>query len=104
MTSIRVFITIIITKIWLLSLTLVLLILLILLLLITVNKLAEENFVCNDDGFQRFCEISSVTLYNLAPGKIKHVRGSQMPFSKKELSKEILKRTKLPKWFPTKKR
>ena len=39
-----------------------------------INKLSQENFVNNDDGFKRFCDI---------------------PFFDKELSKAIMTRTKL---------
>ena len=36
-----------------------------------VNKLSRENFVNNDDGFQRFCDISLATLNKHAPCKKK---------------------------------
>ena len=52
-----------------------------------INKLTLENFVNNDDGFQRFCDISLATLNEHVPCKIKHVWGNQMPFFDKKLSK-----------------
>ena len=36
-----------------------------------INKLSRENFVNNDDGFQRFCDISLATLNKHAPCKKK---------------------------------
>ena len=41
-----------------------------------INKLAQENFVNNDDGFQRFYGISSATLYKHAPCKKKKKKKS----------------------------
>ena len=62
-----------------------------------MNKLSQEYFFNIDDGFQRFCDISLATLNKHAPCKLKHVRGNQMPFFDKELSKAIMTRTKLRK-------
>ena len=59
-----------------------------------INNLSKENFITNDDGFQRFCHISLVTLNKHAPCKKKHAR-VKVPFFNKELSKEIMTWTKL---------
>ena len=70
-----------------------------------INSLSKENFVNNDDGFQRFCHISLDASHKHAPrknrhlGKKKHARGSQMPFIDKELLKSIMTRTKLRNIF-----
>ena len=50
-----------------------------------INNLSKENFINNDDGFQRFCHISLDVLNKHAPRKEKHARGNQMPFFNKEL-------------------
>ena len=60
-----------------------------------INNSSKENFINNDDGFQRFCHISLDVLNKHAPCKKKHARGNQMPFFNKELSKAIMTRTKL---------
>ena len=52
-----------------------------------INRLSQQNFVNNNGGFQRFYDISLETLNKYAPCKIKHVRGNQMPFFNKKLSK-----------------
>ena len=57
--------------------------------------MSQQNFVNNDNGFQRFSYISLATLNKHAPCKIEHVRGNQMPFLDKELLKPITTRTKL---------
>ena len=43
-----------------------------------IKNLSKENFINNDDGFQRFCDISLNALNKHAPCKKKHVRGNQM--------------------------
>ena len=55
-----------------------------------INDLSKENFINNDDGFQRFCHISLDALNKHAPRKKKHARGNQMPFFNKELSNAIV--------------
>ena len=64
-----------------------------------INNLPKENFINNDDGFQRFCHISLDALNKHAPRKKKHARGNQMLFFDKELSKAIMTRTKLRNIF-----
>ena len=64
-----------------------------------INDLSKENFINNDDGFQRFCDISLNALNKHAPCKKKHARGNQMPFLNKDLSKAIMTRTKLRNIF-----
>ena len=61
--------------------------------------MSKENFAINDDGFRRFCEISLDSLDKHAPRKKKYVRGNQMPFFNKELSKATMTRTKLRNIF-----
>ena len=60
-----------------------------------LEKLSKEIFENNDEGLQRFCDINLQVLNQHAPQKIKYVRGNQMPFMTKHLSKEIMKRSKL---------
>ena len=64
-----------------------------------INNLPKENFINNDDGFQRFCHINLNALNKHAPCKKTHARGNQMPFFNKELSKAIMRRTKLRNIF-----
>ena len=64
-----------------------------------INNLSKENFIINDIGFKRFCEISLDSLEKYAPRKKKYARGNQMPFFNKELSKAIMTRTKLRNIF-----
>ena len=64
-----------------------------------VNNLSKENFIINDNGFKRFCEISLDSLEKHAPRKKKYARGNQMPFFNEELSKAIMTRTKLRSIF-----
>ena len=60
-----------------------------------IDKLSNEKFVINDDGFKRFCELSVNVLNKHAPRKKKYARGNQMPFFTKEFSKEIMIRSRL---------
>ena len=60
-----------------------------------IDKLSNEKFVINDDGLKRFCEISVNVLNKHAPRKKKYARENQMPFFTKELSKEIMTRSRL---------
>ena len=60
-----------------------------------LQKLLKEIFENNDEGLQRFCDINLQVLNQLAPQIIKHVRGNQMPLMTKQLSKEIIKRSRL---------
>ena len=64
-----------------------------------IKKLSTGNFVSNENGFERFCDISLETLNKHAPYKKKHARGNQMPFFNKDLSKAIMTRTKLRNIF-----
>ena len=57
--------------------------------------MSNEKFVINDDGVKRFCELSVTVLNKHAPRKKKYARGNQMPFFTKELSKEIITRSRL---------
>ena len=60
--------------------------------------MSKDNFSNNDDGFQRFCDISLDALNKHTPRK-KYARGNQMPFFNKELSKAIMTWTKLRNIF-----
>ena len=53
------------------------------------------EFVNNDYEFEKFCNITLKTLDKYAPRKTKHARGNQMPFMTKDLSKNIMKRSRL---------
>ena len=55
-----------------------------------------RGFVINDDGF---CEVSVNVLNKHATRKKKYARGNQMPFFIKELSKEIMTRSRLRKKY-----
>ena len=56
-----------------------------------LHALSKEVFVNNNDGLQRFCDISINILNRHAPRKRKHGRGTQMPFITRDLSKAIIK-------------
>ena len=60
-----------------------------------IDKLSIEKFVINDDGLKIFCELSVNVLNKHAPRKKKYARENQMPFFTKELSKEIVTRSRL---------
>ena len=60
-----------------------------------IGKLSNEELVINDDGMKRFCELSINILNKHAPRKKKYARGNQMPFFTKQLSKEIMTRSRL---------
>ena len=60
-----------------------------------LHELSKEVFVNNNDGLQRFCDININILNRHAPRKRKHARGNQMPFITKDLSKAIMKRSRL---------
>ena len=58
-----------------------------------INNLSNEVFV-NDDGLEKFCKTTTDTLNSFPPIKKKYARGNQMPFTTKNLSKEIMTRSK----------
>ena len=58
-------------------------------------ELKRETFVNNDRGFEKFCDMSVKLLNKHAPIKMKYKRGNHMPFITKDLSKAIMKRSKL---------
>ena len=60
-----------------------------------LEKLSQQTFFNNDYGFEKFCNITLKTLDKYAQRKVKHVRGNQMPFMTKDLSKNIMKRSRL---------
>ena len=64
-----------------------------------IDKLSNEKFVINDDGLKRFCELSVSILNKHAPRKKSYARGNHMPFFTKELSKEIMTRSRLRKKY-----
>ena len=57
--------------------------------------MSNEKFVINDDGLKRFCELSVNVLNKHAPRKKKNATGNQMPFFTKELSIEIMTKSRL---------
>ena len=63
------------------------------------NNLSNGVYVNNDNGLERFCITAIDTLNKVAPIKKKYARGNQMPFLTKELSKEIMLRSRLWKKF-----
>ena len=60
-----------------------------------LEKWSQKTFVNNDYGFEMFCNISLKTLDKHAPSKTKHTRGNQMPFMTKDLSKNVMKRSRI---------
>ena len=70
--------------------------------------LTKEVFVNNYEELQMFCDINLQMLNQHAPQKIKYVRGNQMPFMTKQLSKKKWKdegfairitwKHRVPKW------
>ena len=60
-----------------------------------LHELSKEVFVNNDDGLQRFCDININISNRHAPRRRKLARGNQMPFIAKDLSKAIMKRSRL---------
>ena len=63
------------------------------------NNLSNEVYVNNDNGLERFCKTAIDTLNKIAPIKKKYARGNQMPFMTKELSKEIMLKSRLRNKF-----
>ena len=59
------------------------------------NELKKETFVNNNRGFEKFCDMSIKLLNKHTPIKKKYKRGNQMPFVTKDLSKAIMKTSKL---------
>ena len=60
-----------------------------------LHELSKEVFVNNDHGLQRFCDTNINILNRNARLKSKLVRGNQIPFITKDLSKAIMKRSRL---------
>ena len=60
-----------------------------------LHELSKVAFVNNDDGLQRFCDISISILNRYGPRKRKHARDNQISFTTKDLSKAITKRSRL---------
>ena len=61
--------------------------------------MSDEKFVINGDRLKRFCELSVNVLIKDALRKETYARGNQMPFFTKELSKEIMTRSRLRKKY-----
>ena len=59
-----------------------------------INNLSNEVFLNNDDGLEKFCKTTMDTLNSFAPIKNKYPCGNQMPFMTKNLSKEIMTRSR----------
>ena len=60
-----------------------------------INNFSNVVFVNKDDELQKFCQVTMDTLNSFAPIKKKYVPGNQMPFMTKNLSKEIMTRSRL---------
>ena len=60
-----------------------------------LEKLSQQTCINNDYGFEKFCNITLKTLDKYAPRKAKHTRCNKMPFMTKDLSKNIMKRSRL---------
>ena len=61
--------------------------------------MSDEKFVINGDRLKRFCELRVNVLIKDALRKETYARGNQMPFFTKELSKEIMTRSRLRKKY-----
>ena len=59
------------------------------------SNLSKEVYVNNKDGLEKFCKATMDTSNKVAQIKKKHVRGNQILFITKELSKEIMARSGL---------
>ena len=59
------------------------------------NELSKYSFSPDENGFDRFCQISTDRLTKYAPSKKKTIRGNHSPFINKKISKAIMKRTQL---------
>ena len=60
-----------------------------------VNNLSNEVFSNNDNGLEKFCKTTMNTLNLFPPIKKKYARGNQMSFMTKDLSKEMMTRSRL---------
>ena len=63
------------------------------------NELRNEDFFNNEKGFERVCNVSINVLNLHAPRKKDFSRGNQMPSLAKDISKEIMKRSRLRNRF-----
>ena len=68
-----------------------------------IDNLSSQIYDNNDDGFNRFCKISIDALNSFAPIKNKFVRASQIRLIAKELSSEMIQRSRLRNNFLQKK-
>ena len=66
-----------------------------------LEKLSKEVLVNNNNGFQRFCDITTLNVH--APSKQKYPRGNQVLFLTKDSSKAIMARFRLRNKFLSKK-
>ena len=60
-----------------------------------INNFSNVAFVNKDDELQKFCQVTMDTLNSFATIKKKYVPGNQMPLMTKNLSKEIMTRSRL---------
>ena len=59
------------------------------------SNIKKEKIYYGRQGFETFCEICVKTLNEYIPRKQKLIRGNHSPFINKEITKAIMKRTKL---------
>ena len=64
-------------------------------IVVRINNFSIEVFVKNNDGLKKFCKPTMDTLNYFSPIKKKYARGNQMSFMTKNLSKEIMTRSRL---------
>ena len=64
-----------------------------------IINLRNEVFVSNDDGLEKFCKTFMDTLKSFGPIKKKYARGNQIHSMTKNLSKEIMTRSRLRNKF-----
>ena len=60
-----------------------------------IHNLSNKVYVNNNDGLETFCETTMDTLNSFAPIKKEYAPGNQRLFMTKNLSKEIMARSRL---------
>ena len=60
-----------------------------------VNQFRKEDFVSKDKGFEKFCNITLKVLNKQDPRKKTFAKSNQFPFMTKNLSKKVMKKSRL---------